>query len=358
MKDSAFLVYGHELFGDENVMAMSFEQRGVYVFLLWTAWVNRGLPADLDLLARMLGLTKKRFARIWPGIAPCWTEVEGRLYQKRQEAERSKREESRRSRPEESDAAAVQAPSRSDRMRAVAQARWGKRNAPRIAGDAHAHAHADAPRNADAHAARNASAHLPPAPPSVQDEVHPKARDASAHAQTHAHPASPRAAEGASSRTAEGAPNPAATRAKDDGKSPVAELTEALLATPYRAGVGAGNAIRRRAHVRDRAQELCATGLDPAAVIRLAQLAVEKSNAADSGGLLAHWLDANQWREVLDEQASKQKQHQQQRRASVARASSAEDPLAGGVYGETTETAAAGDLVGQVLAAAQTKVTA
>ena len=51
---------------------------------------------------------------------------------------------------------------------------------------------------------------------------------------------------------------------------PIADLTSALLATRYRAGIG--NAIVRRASIREQAERLVETGLQPAQVRELADL--------------------------------------------------------------------------------------
>ena len=158
------------------------------------------------------------------------------------------------------------------------------------------------------------------------------------------------AREGGASRSADPEPNPepvtrSSSRPRDDGASPIADLTTALLATRYRAGIT--NAIVRRSEVRTHAERLVETGLTPADVADLAQLAGEKSNG-DPGALLAHWLDGEAWREVLDEQRSKHR-HADGRAKGAAAAS--EDVLEG-VYGGTQPKVAA-SVVGEVLAAAR-----
>lgn len=76
---------------DEHVALMSYEQEGVYRKLLDYAWLHGSVPADLALMARLLGkgMTAKRLARLWPAIAPCWQEQDGRLTNGRLERERA-----------------------------------------------------------------------------------------------------------------------------------------------------------------------------------------------------------------------------------------------------------------------------
>lgn len=138
----------------------------------------------------------------------------------------------------------------------------------------------------------------------------------------------------------------AKSRDRDNGESPVADLTTALLATRYRGGIS--NAIRRRGMVRDEAARLVETGLTADRVPELAALADAKSSG-DPGGLLAHWLDQGLWREVLDEHASKAKVAGLQ---ATARAAAADVDVLEGIYGGS-EAMPAAAAVGGVLAAAR-----
>ena len=305
-KDPAVLFFGSDFYEDEHVLQMTLEQQGAYWRLLWLSWRNEGLPADPEALARMLRVAPKVFAaRIWPAIAPCWDEVGGRLVQKRQEEERERRAAAKGT--EEVGAPAVDG--RSERMRQLAQRRWGKRGGD---ADAATHADADAPRNADAHAQRNAGRnavpHLPPAPPSVPSEAkYPNTRNAGPHASAHA--------EGANAAHAQ-SPEP-------EPPLPVIQLQLALLKTAYRSKLPA---FDRSRELTRRAAELLATGLSPFDVSDLAELDREKATK-EPGSLLAHWLDENLWREVLDEQRMKAKERALRGRAPTG------DAMAG-VYGE------------------------
>lgn len=312
-KDPALLWYGSEFYEDERVLRMSYEQQGVYLRLLWIAQRNDGLPADPAVIAEMLQIPAKRFlARIWPKIAPCWVESEGRLRNPRQERDRARREATRA--PVDGGDGSTPQTTR-ERMQQLARRRWNKRHGMRDA-DAAPHAHADASRIADADAAddaaRNAaSIPLPTPHPPISSEAKPQPHaraDAAPHAASH--PAAH--AEGGAS-----AARPAADPAPEPDTAAVAALAAlqtALLATPYRSGVG--NPFRRRSVVFARAEELASTGLTAALLADLEKLADEKGTASP-GGLLAHWLDEGIWREVLDEQASKQKQRAASRRAAT-----------------------------------------
>ena len=76
---------------DEHVALMTLEQEGIYRRLLDLAWLHGSIPADLPSLARLVGkgLSVARLTRLWPGIAPCWTERSGRLVNGRLERERA-----------------------------------------------------------------------------------------------------------------------------------------------------------------------------------------------------------------------------------------------------------------------------
>ncbi len=89
----AFSFYPKDIITDENTSAQTHEEFGAYVRLLCHAWLEESIPADPVRLARILKVPAKTFARIWPAIAPCWEEHDGRLYQRRLERERQKQRE-------------------------------------------------------------------------------------------------------------------------------------------------------------------------------------------------------------------------------------------------------------------------
>ena len=187
------------------------------------------------------------------------------------------------------------------------------------------------PQGGRAHGARGANAARRPEP-----EPEPETRSAESPP-------------GADAAPPPAPPPPAAERRRappDDGASPVADLTNALLATRYRAGIG--NAIVRRGEVRARAAELVADGMDLELLAALVRLAEAKSNG-DPGALLAHWLDAGgDWVGVLAEQGMKAKEGAARRRGAAAQRDDG-DAL-DGIYGSDPKPAAS--VVGGVLAKA------
>lgn len=89
----AFSLYPKDILADENCSAMTHEEFGAYMRLLCHAWLEGSIPAEPVKLQRILRIRPQKFARIWPAIAPCFTEQEDRLIQCRLEQERSKQRE-------------------------------------------------------------------------------------------------------------------------------------------------------------------------------------------------------------------------------------------------------------------------
>lgn len=111
-KSPAFQFYPKDLLSDIHFKAMSLQERGAYFTLLAVCWLEQSLPSDPDTLARVLSVPVAQFKRIWPHIAPCFRDVDGRLVHPRLEAEREKQADHRRR--------------ASDRGSAGASARWNK----------------------------------------------------------------------------------------------------------------------------------------------------------------------------------------------------------------------------------------
>lgn len=85
----AFQLYARDwLSGDARMM--SHAEKGVFIDLLCFAWLEEGLPADPERLARVVGLSGRDFEKLWPAIAPNFTaDDEGRLRNPRQEVYRA-----------------------------------------------------------------------------------------------------------------------------------------------------------------------------------------------------------------------------------------------------------------------------
>ena len=84
-----FRWYPADAVGDEKYAAMNDAELGFYHRCLDSAWLNTGLPADLDELAVLFGITRTQLQKVWPRVSKCWYEENGRLFNHRQEAERS-----------------------------------------------------------------------------------------------------------------------------------------------------------------------------------------------------------------------------------------------------------------------------
>lgn len=100
----AFQWYPKDFLSDENVLAMSYTERGIYITLLSVCWLQGSLPAGEE-LAEMLKIPWPRFDKLWTGrLSRCFVaNGDGRLHHKRLDKEREKQEQFRR---RQSDAAA------------------------------------------------------------------------------------------------------------------------------------------------------------------------------------------------------------------------------------------------------------
>jgi uncharacterized protein YdaU (DUF1376 family) len=88
----AFQFYPKDFLTDEAVAVMSDEELGFYFRCLCYAWLNDGLPADPDRLARVLGRTREHVSRMWQAVGCCWhidLQRQDRLVNRRQEAQRA-----------------------------------------------------------------------------------------------------------------------------------------------------------------------------------------------------------------------------------------------------------------------------
>lgn len=87
----AFQIYPKEFLSSTKVIAMSMAERGVYITLLFMQWLDGGLPTDLRVLAKLVGLPPKQFLRMWPhNLARCFKLKNGAFVNERLEKERKK----------------------------------------------------------------------------------------------------------------------------------------------------------------------------------------------------------------------------------------------------------------------------
>jgi hypothetical protein len=76
----AFPFYAADWLGDEQIMAMSSAERGVYITLLAFVCRDGNLPNDSNVLARLVGEPHDIFKKVWLKILPFFVEQEdGRL---------------------------------------------------------------------------------------------------------------------------------------------------------------------------------------------------------------------------------------------------------------------------------------
>lgn len=98
IKAPAFQFYPGDFLSSDNVDRMSMTERGVYITLMAKYWLAGDLPADMADLASMVRMKTAQFERMWKQgrLHLCFEERNGRLTQRRLEAERKKQAEYKR----------------------------------------------------------------------------------------------------------------------------------------------------------------------------------------------------------------------------------------------------------------------
>lgn len=98
----AFQFYPRDFLADANVIAMTLEERGLYITLLACAWIEGSIPAEAPEIARLVHYPEKQFRRVWGRVSRCFKprEDDGRLINPRLESERVIQAEFRRERSE------------------------------------------------------------------------------------------------------------------------------------------------------------------------------------------------------------------------------------------------------------------
>lgn len=85
-----FLWYPADAETDEGYSSLTDAELGFFHRCLNRAWLNDGLPADLDDLARAMNRTRNQLEKVWPRVSKLFQsrESDGRLVNRRQEEER------------------------------------------------------------------------------------------------------------------------------------------------------------------------------------------------------------------------------------------------------------------------------
>lgn len=84
----AFQWYPKDCDTDENVRAMDDREFGLYMRCLNHAWLNRGLPVDTKELSRVLNRKHSYLMKLWPRISKCFTILNERRINLKQEEQR------------------------------------------------------------------------------------------------------------------------------------------------------------------------------------------------------------------------------------------------------------------------------
>jgi len=71
-----------------STRGLSGAARGYHIDMLALAWLNGGCDLDPETLRRSVGADKSEWRKVWPSLAPRWTEVNGRLINRRLETVR------------------------------------------------------------------------------------------------------------------------------------------------------------------------------------------------------------------------------------------------------------------------------
>lgn len=94
--DPAFQFYAADFLASDSVALLDNAGIGMLIKLMARSWVGDGLPVELAKLARLVNESEQVFEQTWnSGLADCFEERDGRLYNRRLEAERERRAEYR-----------------------------------------------------------------------------------------------------------------------------------------------------------------------------------------------------------------------------------------------------------------------
>lgn len=90
MKSPAFQFYPNDFLGSAKVGVMSAEEVGAYLLLLCLDWQEGGFVYDEGDLARWCRLPRAKFRKAWVRVSRCFVERDGRMFNPRLDAERTK----------------------------------------------------------------------------------------------------------------------------------------------------------------------------------------------------------------------------------------------------------------------------
>jgi uncharacterized protein YdaU (DUF1376 family) len=74
---------------DAFYASLSYEALGLYHRMLNLAWINNGLPSDLEELASVIRVERSFLDKYWPKLSKRWVERDGMLFNSKQEEERA-----------------------------------------------------------------------------------------------------------------------------------------------------------------------------------------------------------------------------------------------------------------------------
>lgn len=94
-KSPAFQFYPADYLSSRTIRRLTLEQRGAWLELICSEWLDGPLENDPVELARIIGVSAKEFRRIWPGLDRCFDLENGRLVNPRLEREREAQEANR-----------------------------------------------------------------------------------------------------------------------------------------------------------------------------------------------------------------------------------------------------------------------
>ncbi|MBL8863036.1 MAG: DUF1376 domain-containing protein [Planctomycetes bacterium] len=94
-RSPAFQFYPSDYLSGRKTRRLTLEQRGAWLELICSEWLDGPLENDHAELARIIGVSLKDFLRIWQGLDRCFELQGGKLVNPRLERERSYQEENR-----------------------------------------------------------------------------------------------------------------------------------------------------------------------------------------------------------------------------------------------------------------------